>query len=511
MKILIIEDEVYSRKSLIKQVRELDEAYYFEILDAANGRQGWQVFLQEKPEIVLTDIKMPFVNGLELLKLIIDTGLNTKVIMVSGFADFEFAREAINYGAAGYLLKPVNDNELLELLHKVTQQYREQEMQNTSRQTQNAGDILTQYLYTSIVSNATVAAQADDSGFGEVFGTFRVALLFFVDSPNPPSEEIIQSIYALCKESGIPELRMINFSKNRWGIVIKEGGNCSIAMQRIDSYLHQRGCDCYIGVSDSHEGASNLKNAYQQALTTVKSKLLYRQRVLYFSEIQSSRTKNYLFEETQTDILCIYLEKCDVKGTISILEARITEMFSIEQLSVASVENFLMKLTTIFYESSIIYFSEGEKVHQDLLIFHLLDYNSKEDLLLAIKKRVEYVCSYIAEHKKGTQDELIDLVLEYINQNYNKELSLRDMAENIFYLNHTYLSHLIREKTGQSYSGYLKQIRISKAKEHLKNLRISITEIATLSGYNDPSQFIQVFKKEVGMTPKRYRSTLGNK
>ena len=101
-------------------------------------------------------------------------------------------------------------------------------------------------------------------------------------------------------------------------------------------------------------------------------------------------------------------------------------------------------------------------------------------------------------------------VLAHINQNYNKDISLKELAENVFFMNHTYLSHLIREKTGKNYSSYLRELRIRHARELLSDPNLSITDVASFSGYNDSSQFIQVFKKEVGVTPKKYQEMLRN-
>ena len=85
---------------------------------------------------------------------------------------------------------------------------------------------------------------------------------------------------------------------------------------------------------------------------------------------------------------------------------------------------------------------------------------------------------------------------------------MKELAENVFFLNPTYLSHMFAEKTGISFSTYIRKVRIEKAKQFLSDDRYSITEIASLSGYNDTSQFIRVFRQELGTTPKKYREKL---
>ncbi|MFQ7500076.1 MAG: response regulator, partial [Blautia coccoides] len=122
MKILIAEDEIYARKSMKKQIMELDFGREFHILEAQNGEQGLALFRQEEPDLVFTDIRMPKMDGLELLREIKREDPEAKVIMVSAYADFEYAKSAIKFGAEGYLLKPIEDAELEEFLMKFRQQ-----------------------------------------------------------------------------------------------------------------------------------------------------------------------------------------------------------------------------------------------------------------------------------------------------------------------------------------------------------------------------------------------------
>lgn len=103
------------------------------------------------------------------------------------------------------------------------------------------------------------------------------------------------------------------------------------------------------------------------------------------------------------------------------------------------------------------------------------------------------------------------MVIDYIRLNYNNDITLKDLAENVFFLNGSYLSHLLKIKTGKNYLTYLTEIRMEKAEELLRESEMTVTEIAGLCGYNDISKFIQVFKKYYGKTPKRYREDADTK
>ena len=97
---------------------------------------------------------------------------------------------------------------------------------------------------------------------------------------------------------------------------------------------------------------------------------------------------------------------------------------------------------------------------------------------------------------------------EYANENYSRDITVKTLAEKVFFMNPAYLSHLFKEKTGESYSPYLKRIRIEKAKSLLEEETCSITDVGAMTGYNDTSQFIRIFKQEMGITPKKYRDEI---
>ena len=110
----------------------------------------------------------------------------------------------------------------------------------------------------------------------------------------------------------------------------------------------------------------------------------------------------------------------------------------------------------------------------------------------------------------NTGMDIVEKMSEYAVNNYNMDITIRNLAENVFFMNQSYISHLFAEKKGISFSAFLRMIRICHAKEFLADARWSVTDVALMSGYNDTSQFIRIFRQETGMTPKKYRIFLKN-
>ena len=111
---------------------------------------------------------------------------------------------------------------------------------------------------------------------------------------------------------------------------------------------------------------------------------------------------------------------------------------------------------------------------------------------------------------KAGGNEIVEKMTAYAMEHYSMDITVRELAESVFFMNQNYISHLFAEKKGISFSAFLRQVRISHAKELLKEEKWSVTEVAAMVGYNDTSQFIRIFRQEVGVTPKKYRATEGN-
>ena len=146
----------------------------------------------------------------------------------------------------------------------------------------------------------------------------------------------------------------------------------------------------------------------------------------------------------------------------------------------------------------------------------LMQFDTLNDLRDYLKRIASGICrmrgvSSDAESKPAQSgNEIVEKMTAYAMEHYSMDITVRELAESVFFMNQNYISHLFAEKKGISFSAFLRQVRISHAKELLKEEKWSVTEVAAMVGYNDTSQFIRIFRQEVGVTPKKYRATEGN-
>lgn len=132
----------------------------------------------------------------------------------------------------------------------------------------------------------------------------------------------------------------------------------------------------------------------------------------------------------------------------------------------------------------------------------VLQFDSIEDMRDFLIRIGRNICTMLDASENGKHKDIVETMAEYAQQHFDQEVTVKELAEKVLFMNQDYLSHLFVEKKGISYSCYLRQIRMQNAGKLLENRKLSITEVASMSGYNDTSQFIRVFKKDYGMTPK---------
>ncbi|WP_395014397.1 response regulator [Robinsoniella peoriensis] len=503
IKVLIVEDEIYSRQSLIKQIKEYDTHHQFAILEASNGEKGLELYRQERPELIFTDIRMPKMDGLTLLHKMKKMDSKVNVIMISAFADFQYAKTSLNQGAEGYLLKPISDEELKEQLSKFVRQNNiiKEKVQYTDR------DMVTRYIYQNIKSEEIVQDFVSESMFHRIFAKYQFLNIYFEGNHQPDQEELVLRLRGIYDMEIWTGFRCLFIQKQVCSLVISVDHQTGLLQRKILKLLLEQGYICRIGISKIQGEASCIKEAYQQAMAAVTSKIFYKEHLLFYEVIENERNHSFQMSDKQRDFLLISLGKGNRDMAYEILGDMLADINKDPGIDIDSIEILMVRLTVIFNQVL-----EGEKENAKMkhakLKFQLLDFQNLDDLRDAVQKKIDFVCRQRGRNQRENQTDIINAMKKYAEVHYHQDISMKELAENVFFLNPTYLSHMFAEKTGISFSTYIRKVRIEKAKQFLSDDRYSITEIASLSGYNDTSQFIRVFRQELGTTPKKYREKL---
>lgn len=504
MKVLIVEDELYAREAMVRQVRKYDQDGLFEIVEASNGEEGWEFCKKYKPELVMTDIRMPKMDGIQLLQEIRNNELETKVIILSAYSDFEYARSAIVNGASDYLLKPIDDVTLTECLNKFVKQHKiERKEALLSRK-----DMATQYILNSI-QELKYSGFIEKNVFERIFPQYQLGVFLFIH--GKPRQEIF--LTELEENSGsimLTKLRLVELKPDMWVLIVKPEGDMLFFWRRIRKLLEKEDSQVKIGISNVHIAKDAVSDAFKEAESAIKNRIYKGDSLIFAKEIKKESFSEYYLEKETERELEEYLKEGNeskTKVTLGKLFEDVKKAFPVrmECLELLYSQIILIYRRTIRFED---YTKEMNDLSRSFLKFDSL--LEIEDYLKRVAENICRMRLVVTNEMSNTGMDIVDKMSEYAIKNYNTDITLGQLAEQVFFMNQSYISHLFVEKKGISFSAFLRMIRIRHAKEFLADDRWSVTDVASMSGYNDTSQFIRIFRQETGMTPKKYRTFLKN-
>ena len=511
MRILIAEDEYCSRLNLVRQVKECLPFTPDEILEADNGKEAWKIFLEKRPELVLTDIRMPLLTGLELTEMIYKSQIPSNVIIVSGFAEFEYAQKAIAFGAVGYLLKPIQEQDLIKLLAK------KGIIQETVPISQSREFVT----MSSVSERLRQLITATGEGFGcegdkvlnEMFGCYNEVLLW-MNTKNSSSAEIEAlraSMMRFIRRQNDILCKAVELDPEMWAIIIKNNNDKDI-QKFIETLLSENLQDIEICIGVSGRGCElkDIREYHKQALYALSGRILFPgEKNLYFRELSDHMNYQSVWNPSELKQLKTYIYAGEAEKAFALIKVSLFEMLQVKDLSVYSIIDTLKMIEIVLNEVVFCIYKNSSDVKENPVLFtthfELFHYSEPGKLLDDVQNKLVQICRLTEIAGDKDTENTSQLVIDYIRENYNNDITLKSLAENVFFLNCSYLSHLLKIKTGKNYLTYLTEVRMEKASELLENSEMTVTEVAGLCGYNDISKFIQVFKKYYGETPNKYR------
>ena len=509
-KILIVDDEKAQRDGLCRLLYTI----YPEdmILEAENGEQALETLELLECDIVITDIRMPGINGLELLQKIRQRNQNTAVIILSGYEEFSYAKEALRYGAKDYLLKPVEISEVQKCLEGVRKEIIAHRKEDASRASMETHLQETEIVYLEYLMQHFVCRQNFDKKekIREILPIEQPGYLFLC-------EVKVENGKAL----NIPEFRMAiksciaassySFSceqKNLFAILVLDcaKGDRSF-FNHMESLLQKRlsGCSFAFYISSCHKNMlEEAPAAYQEAQTLWKYRF-YETGSYCDYDLQKDRLEGALpdFSSLAAKI-AENIKQNHIFHAFQLIKDPLTEL---TQKRMPDPERLRRGIMLVLFQSVKILepmLSEEARSETDETLNRI--YQSK-----TVSALLRFLYSYLLElgkdvnyqkEVKGTH--VMEHCCEYLQKHYMEEITLETVADK-YYFNPSYFSTLFKNYTGSSFSSYLTGLRMKKAKEFLSSTDEKVKEIASKAGYRDANYFIRAFKKYYGYTPDEYR------
>ena len=541
LKIFLAEDEVVVRET-IKRMIPWEELGFELVGEAADGEMALPLLIRQQPDLLITDIKMPFMDGLTLARLAKKEIPGLKVVILSGYDDFNYAKQAIGIGVEDYLLKPITKNALIERLSEIRSRYEHEKTQKEyyekfQREMQayekNSSRDFFEALVDGSMDMMEVYKRAEKLGLDIVAEAYNV-LIFTMNcdedfsgqrdeysSWEAESLELLENFFAGHSSAMLFRSNIFSYGvllKGQRETIEENTRACVDEIRKILSRQDGRR-EWFLVVGQSVERLSQIQKSYHTASRAFSQRYLYDENILYYDEME---TMEHPGGQAETEDNA-YLQKVDVNA----LNPAILQKFLSNGLQ-EEAENFVKDY----------FYAIGQEPMESLVFRNYVILNVRfsvisfikglgcdtnemesadtEEVLAESGKNMESAIAYakkmisqaieIRDQNSGNKNRsILKTAVDFIDSHYMEEdISLNTVA-NVANVSANHFSALFSQNMGQTFIEYLTTLRMNKAKELLRCTGMRSSEIAGEIGYKDAHYFSYLFKKTQGMTPSDYR------
>ncbi|WP_235864072.1 response regulator transcription factor [Sutcliffiella halmapala] len=524
MRVLIADDEIQIRKGLRMKVEWEEEGFRI-VGEASNGQEALEKLEEMEVDIVLTDVRMPIMDGIEFVKRCHLEHPHVKVIVLSGYSDFEYVRTSMIEGVKDYLLKPVAPDELMDALQRIRieiegEKKKEVESERMLRLVHNQFEEMREqyllYLVKEEWSELNVALerlrQLQLDEFANENVSVQIITVEMRESATTPNnlKELWLPFRMICKEIAEENkgtysfydasyANMIHFIRRVDINQLTHKSSFIIKLQKMMKSFLQ--LETVVGIGKVVTGQAEFKTGYISALLSWSQSQLGTH-----SQVIDGAVNHEMFEfSTEFE-----------KRLINAIENVNHDAFvhNMKEILGESTNQSVMTFSFIANRVLFLLGSHARKYDIDSNEINNMIWNCQQSIwelnsqsrviesLVRLAYSIIQKVQVIRSSSNGTV--IVEKVRHYLEQHYASEISLSSLSEQ-FHINSAYLSEIFKAHVGQNFSDYLINLRMENAKRFLENPQLKIIDVSNLVGFSNSGYFSTVFKRHVGQTPVEYR------
>ncbi|MGN1191503.1 MAG: response regulator [Dorea sp.] len=536
IKVFLVEDEIVIRNGIKNSIEWEKEGYIF-VGEASDGELAYPIILKEKPDILITDIRMPFMDGLELSRLVKKELPDIKILILSGYDEFDYAKEAIRIGVTEYMLKPVSSVKLLEALKRVCiqiEQEREEKelLRKYSEEMKENIELEKVKFFEKLVSGEMSMIEALEEGkrfkmnlSARMYEIILFKILFEVNQPRKSAlagraedtiEEMIDEIpYIYSFQRGVDGWAFLLIADDEMQMkerVAELRERVRKVMERWDTLEY------FGGIGSPVTRLRELRKAFREAEKAFAARFTSKSNVMVSVEEVSDGQKHQEMENFEmrsfgeVERTRAMLEKFLNNGTSEEVEC-FTDAY-MKEIPEDNLRSTLMRQYIIMDIYIVIMsFCERMDMSDKTLKEETKELKSTMEKIHSIDEIKKYLTMFLSraieirDTVSGRRySDIIDAAKEQIADTYmSEEISLNTVAASVG-MSPSYFSSIFSREAGMTFVEYLTETRMEKAKELLMCSSMKTSEIGYEVGYKDPHYFSYIFKKTQGCSPKEYRS-----
>ncbi|TVX96276.1 response regulator [Cohnella terricola] len=536
-KLIIVDDEYSTRNGLKLCIHWFD--YGIEIAgEAENGNKGLELADRVQPDIVLTDVKMPGMDGIEMVKRLKERHPDTKIVFISGYDDIEYLKSAMKMDAVDYILKPVNLQELTTVIEKIMAMSKREEnrkdmLQQLSAKLNESIPLLREKFFVQLIKDGNMDRASTEKriDFLDLLLPYQApycAIIIGIDNPRTVFEKMPEqntqlisfAIQNICRE--VIEARasgsVFEHQRGEYVLIVELPENegeeiifplVSELMASLNGFLNRMigGISLTIGIGGTVEHLGRLADSYQMASDAIERKLfLGKNQVVTFDAMAARKDVDYRAINERMTSLSSVLKTGNAGQVSQRLDALFEELRGSSGIGYIDCQRIglqvLLVASQFLSESGIRAGDLGERESEAWA--QLMKLETLDDMSHHLMVYLTQVCERIEHREERKIPEVITEIMRIIQERFSENLTIADIASQV-YLAKTYICLLFKQETGETINEYITRVRMEKAKELLNGTDRKLAEICTAIGYAEPSYFTKQFRKFTGMNPSDYR------
>lgn len=529
--IMIVDDEAIFRRGLRAMIAAAGDDWTI-VADARDGYEALELLEKHRPDVVLTDIRMPRMDGLQLQKIARERFPELQVVVISGYEDFSYAQQSMRSGARDYLMKPVEREELLQVLEGLKRDWQAKRSEQQHEASLEGQELLQQaadQLVAGIMRGSVQQHHLDllaQIGI-ELTEPYFNCMVIKLDKDSMDLERYRQtdpSLFQLYIQQFVQEmidLRMSGFSfvfSDTEVAALVNLPNAEDGEQRLlemaESVRRQikslSNLTVTIGIGRPVKGFESMLSAFREAQVA----LLYRlvvggDKVLAYEQAVKQQFFKSERRKWSWEALEQAINEGRLQGINELVDSVVAELCD-HAHTPEQVHQQICKLLIHYYElSEDLGIAKAWLGGRDIrgLLIEICSISSRAELTEQCRQLFGSLTAVIAAGSKQLENDPISTALRYLKRHYVEPITLTDIADRV-YLNAAYFSTLFKQRLGKTFIEYMTELRIADAKQRLASTDEKIASLAESTGFSNIRHFNRVFKNETGVTPKEYRERI---
>ncbi|WP_070000404.1 response regulator transcription factor [Cellulosilyticum sp. I15G10I2] len=514
---IVVDDEPLTRRGTIKKIGSLNDTVKC-IGEASNGQEALSLIETLNPNIIITDMNMPILDGIGLLQQLNEKYTDKQIIVISGYKDFEYAKQAIAAKAISYILKPFNRNAIQDAIkHAINLIENKTELENKIVSIEAEKEFAKYDYDLHILKNLILGYHTTSpelvSDKLKLLDQNHHFILLTLHAVKKFDETLLTD---LIQSQGFGDLSLYlsHLHNDKIGFFVlffpeNTPLNLNTLYQQIASdfinLLKHDDQNISIGISTAKSELIQLNSAFKETVAALNSKKLIQENTYYLFTVENMPVTPLHWKNLQEFLFRI--ETGETERVIALVEDLFNYFMMQPQCTLYDLKYYCIEITQKIRELLNLYFdnvaqgntsSSVQSIFNGMFTFeeikaYFLQFFT--NISLSMQSKSIYACQ-----------DTIENVKTYVKRNYFNDLT-SDFISSLFYMNRSYFSHLFKKKSGQNFVDYINTVRTEEAKRLLRDSDKKMYQVAKAVGYDNVKYFFRIFKKVTGITPEQYRKT----